>query len=383
MSLIEEALPGIPRDPRPVLYDGHVWHVFRYSDVQQIIRTVEASQDYPMPTLTAPEPHRTHPTFYAMWSREGQAHDDLRGLVREPFSPRVLQGLEPVIAREASDLLAALHASGSSEIEMMSAFARPFAARVICRLLGIDPAYAVQFDTWAREAAAISSLDQVPEQPELVACFEQVLAESRKQPGLGLVSRLLEAEHSGTTIAGEPLSEQDLLGYLFSFLFAGTETTSTALGQALLFFDEFGLLEQLRANRGLIPGAIEETLRWQPSFPCVLLWASRKLQIGKVEIKPGQQILAWLSAANRDPDVFGKDAQEFKINRDPNPHLSFGWGRHRCLGEPLAQLELEVALNALLDSFPLPIRRIGKPVYQLGIVNMLLTAYFAIPGLHR
>lgn len=383
-------LPFAPEllDPRtPVHFDQarQSWQVYSYADVLRVLTSPEEfSQEYLAPQDMHPRtaaPEDPHPAYAAMWGRDGAAHKDLRGLVREPFSPRALSLLEAEIRAIADDLLDGLLATSTGEVEFMGAFGRPFPNRVICRILGVDLSHETQFAHWVEEVAAAQLLNQVPPQRDMVAFFSQLLAQRRGQPGQGLVDALLEAEHSGAQIAGNPLSEQDLHGYLFSLLFAGSETTGTSLGNALLTFAEYGCLEGLAADLSALSVAIEEALRWNPSFPAVMLWASKNLCLGEHEVKAGQAVTAWLSAANRDPAKF-KAPDRFDFRRQPNPHLSFGWARHLCLGKPLAQLELRVGLEALLERLPLPILRDpDKPLrYRQGIVNALVEAHFRLPG---
>jgi len=380
--------PALLSARTPVHYDQgrQSWQVFSYADVLRVLTSHEEfSQEYLDETHMQPRtaaPAISHPAYAAMWGRDGDAHRDLRGLVREPFSTRTLKLLEQQIRAIADALLDGLLSTGTGEVEFMGAFARAFTNRVICNIMGVDMTYDTQFARWVEEFSAAQVINQVPPQLDLVAFFSQLLEERRHIPGQGLVDALIEAEHAGAQIAGKPLSEQDLQGYLFSLLFAGSETTGTSLGNALLAFVEYGCLEELAADHARLPVAIEESLRWNPSFPAVMLWARKDLSLGGHDVRAGQAVTAWVSAANRDPAKFD-DPDSFNSHRQPNPHLSFGWARHLCLGKPLAQLELRVAMEALLERLPLPVELApDKPVtYRQGIVNALVEAHFRFfPG---
>jgi cytochrome P450 len=342
------ALPLAPEllNPHtPIHYDQtrQTWHVFRYADVQRVLTShAEFSQEYldttHMQARTA-TPVAPHPAYAAMWGRDGDAHKDLRGLVREPFSPRTLKLLEEQVRAIADELLDGVISARTGEVEFMGAFARAFTNRVICNIMGVDMTYDTQFARWVEEFTAAQVINQVPPQLDLVAFFSRLLAERRRIPGQGLVD-------------------------------------------ALLAFVEYGCLEELAADRSRLPVAIEEALRWNPSFPAVLLWARKDLSLGGHDVRAGQAVTAWISAANRDPAKFD-DPDSFNFRRQPNPHLSFGWARHLCLGKPLAQLELRVAMEALLERLPLPIElALDKPVtYRQGIVNALVEAHFRFfPG---
>ncbi len=371
------ALPPQFLDPTtPVFFDEthQSWNVFRYADVLRVLTNAEEfSQDYA--TLID-----IHPTYAGLWLSESPRHSDLRAIAAEPFRPQVLARFAPRIRQMADELLDAILASGTGHFELVGELARPLACRVICEILGVDLSNEKRFIAWVDENMATLSLGEMVPQPDLVAFLTQMLQERREHPQNGLVDDLLRAHATSYLVAGQPLSEWDLIGYCWMLLSAGLETTATGMGNILLALAESGTFEELRENRDLIPGAIEEGLRWNTSSPGLPLYAKKDLEIGGQHIAAGQMVTAWMSAANRDPLQF-PNPETFDIRRYPNKHLSFGWGRHHCLGMPLAQLELKIALEALLDTLPLPIQRESErePIYQFGTVTTLREAHFRFP----
>jgi cytochrome P450 len=225
-------------------------------------------------------------------------------------------------------------------------------ARIIAELIGAPPEDWEQFREWSD--AAVGSLDPdvemsgVEASMALYAYFGNLIAERGVEYRNDLVSTLLQSE-----IEGERLTPDALLSFLWLLLVAGNETTRNliALGTLALIAhpDQKALLLD---DMALLPLAIEEMLRWITPVTHMTRVATEDVEIRGQLIKQGDRVLMLYGSANRDEEVFGDDAEDFKITRTPNPHLSFGTGEHSCLGLSLARLEARVFFEELLPKYP-------------------------------
>jgi cytochrome P450 len=148
------------------------------------------------------------------------------------------------------------------------------------------------------------------------------------------------------------LSEAELAMFLIQLLVAGNETTRNLLSAGLAALAENpDQWAALRADRTLVPSAVEELLRWTTPVISFMRTATRATVVRGQAIAEGDPLLLVYASANRDESVFGPDAGRFRIDRHPNPHLSFGFGPHFCLGAALARIEARIVLGELLDRF--------------------------------
>jgi cytochrome P450 len=220
-------------------------------------------------------------------------------------------------------------------------------------MLGVPPEDHVTFRDWSREAAR--SLDPVEVLPPEIAAqrqrsfelfqgyFRELIAQRRQAPRDDLLSALIAAEEAGDT-----LTEEELLSICILLLVAGHETTVNLIGNGTLALlrhpDQLALL---RDDTSLTRGAVEEVLRYDPPVQFTGRIAKEEIEIAGVTVRPGQQTILLLAAANRDSEQF-EDAQRFDITRKETQHLAFSFGIHYCLGAPLARLEGEIALGTLV-----------------------------------
>jgi cytochrome P450 len=182
----------------------------------------------------------------------------------------------------------------------------------------------------------------------MASYIRELIAERRAHGGDDLLAGLI-----GVQEAGDRLSEDELSSMVFLLLIAGHETTVNLIGNGVhLLLADRGRWERLRAEPALLPGAIEEFLRFEgPVETSTYRYATEDLELGGVAISAGDAVLVSLLAADRDETRF-PDPDELRLDRTQNPHLAFGHGIHYCLGAPLARLEGQIAFGKLLARFP-------------------------------
>jgi cytochrome P450 len=274
-------------------------------------------------------------------------HDQLRSLVNRAFTPRRIEKMAPRIETLGRELVDALP---DGEFDLVSALSIPLPVTVIAEMLGVPPERQPEFRRWSN---AFVGLLENPPTPELTSCAQELITyfrglaeERRASPGDDLVSGLLEAE-----IDGRRLSQNELDAFFIMLLVAGNETTTNLISNQLsLLSSRPDLWEKLRADRSLIPAAIEETVRWDGPVQNLGREATRDVSLRGVEIPKGSRLVVSFGAASRDPAAFD-DPEAYRLDRGTFHQLGFGQGVHFCLGSGLARLEGRVAVNALLDRF--------------------------------
>ena len=247
----------------------------------------------------------------------------------------------------------------------------PFPLQVICELLGVDGSQWPRFFDWS-EAVIPGEVEQTEEQRAALPDRNVGVPDRRRRgaaeaPADDLVS-VLATVGSDPESGGEELSEAELAMFLIQLLVAGNETTRNLISGGLVALAENpAQWAALQADRALIPCAVEELLRWTTPVISFMRTATAATTIRGVEVAAGDPVLLVYASANRDEEVFGPDAGELRIDRHPNPHVSFGFGPHFCLGAALARLEgrvvLEPAPRPLRDAVPAgPVERTPSPV---------------------
>ncbi|ODR14020.1 cytochrome P450 [Mycobacterium shimoidei] len=325
------------------------WALLKYED----IRFVSSSPAMFTSTkgITIPDPAMPNPVQEgSLIFTDPPRHRQLRKLINSGFTRRRVGLLEPKIRDIVRGILDGIEAG--SVHEFAEEIAAPLPTRMIAELIGAPPDDWEQFRAWSDAATGTADpeidLDPLVAASQLYEYFEKLIVARRAEPRDDLLSVLAGAE-----IDGQRLSDEDLLNFTFLLLVAGNETTRNliALGTLALIEhpDQCRLLVQQPA---LIPGAVEEMLRWNSPVVHMARTATTDVEIRGRLIAEGDVVVMLYGSANRDEDIFGSDAEEFHITRHPNPHIAFGCGEHSCIGAQLARLEASVLFDELLRRFP-------------------------------
>ena len=273
-------------------------------------------------------------------------HTRLRKLVNKAFTARTVSRLRPRIEQIADDLLDQVARAGS--VDLLESFAFPLPITVISELLGVPGEDRDSFRRWSNTIVSAASPQQLQQSStEMAAYLSALITAKRAHPTQDLLSDLTHVSDEG-----DRLSEVELISMAFLLLVAGHETTVNLIGNGVLALLEHpDQLAALRADRSLLPGAIEEFLRFEgPVNIATLRFTTEPVRVREVEIPAGEFVMVSLLAANRDGERFA-DPDRLDITRPTGGHLAFGHGIHYCVGAPLARLEAEIALGKLLDRF--------------------------------
>jgi cytochrome P450 len=301
-------------------------------------------------------------------------HTAYRRMVQPGFKPALVRAMEDGVARKAAELIEAIEPGVA--VDIVPALAVPFPLLVICELLGVDGTLWPRFFEWS-EAVIPGETDRSAEeraslQADMWTYLVGVAEERRRRPAGDLVSALAAVHRNGGAddAGGEAsgLSEAELAMFLIQLLVAGNETTRNLISGGLVALAEHPAQWQaLRADPTLLPSAVEELLRWTTPVISFMRTATRATTVRGQDIAEGDPVLLLYASANRDEAVFGPDAEQLHVERYPNPHLSFGFGPHFCLGAALARLEARLVLTQLLRRFSTlelagPVTRTASPV---------------------
>jgi cytochrome P450 PksS len=332
-----------------------VWLVTRYEDVLSLLRDGRfAKSRY---NAMTPEQLRKQPWVPPMFRPlernmldvDPLDHTRLRGLVHKAFTPRLIDQMQKRVQTVADELLDAVSRKG--RMDLIGDYALPLPMTIITEILGVPTKDHDKFHKWSK---VIVSLNQFNVGWRAIPAvwaiwkFNRYLRSffkiRRADPRDDLASALIQAEESG-----DKLSEDELLAMVFLLLVAGHETTVNLIGSGVLALLEHPEeMESLRSNPSLIQSAVEELLRYTaPVFMSTERFAREDVTIQGVTIRRGEVTLGVIGSANRDEEVFD-NPDNLDLIREPNKHLSFGYGIHYCLGAPLARLEAQIAIKTLL-----------------------------------
>jgi cytochrome P450 len=296
-------------------------------------------------------------------------HTRYRRLVQPGFKPSMVRQMEAGVTAKARALIDTIESG--EPVDVVQALSIPFPLQVICELLGVDGSQWPRFFEWSEAVIPGESERTETERAELQAemwgYLVGVAEERRAAPAEDLVS-VLAMVGSAEGAEADRLSEAELAMFLIQLLVAGNETTRNLLSAGLAALAEHpDQWASLRADAGLIPNAVEELLRWTTPVISFMRTATADCTVRGQAVSGGDPVLLLYASANRDEEVFGADADQLRVDRHPNPHVSFGFGPHFCLGAALARLEGRVVLSELVTRFASlapagPVERTASPV---------------------
>lgn len=352
------------RDAAPVFYSERLgyWVVARHADAKAVFDNwqVFSSENAQAPIRPLGEPGRAvmkaggFTAYSGLSARIPPDHTRIRKVAQSCFGPRRFKSIEPQIYEIVNREIDKFAHRGKADF--FRDFAYDVPAYVLFRLVGVPEADVPKVKSWAVSRALLTWGDlndeeQVPHVHNMVeywAYCRALVAAAHAEPGDNLPGDMVRMQREGAEI-----TDDEIAGVLYSVLFAGHETTTTlltnAMREVLLHADQW---EKLKANPDKWTGATDEFLRYTPS---IVAWRRRALadtEIGGVAIPKGANLLLLLGSANRDAEVF-PDGDALDIERaNARNHLSLGYGIHFCLGQQLAKLEFGIAMRELARRLP-------------------------------
>lgn len=312
-------------------------------------------------------------------------HNGIRIIVQRGFAPRQLERIAVEIDQLADELIGQMEGMADKSGNFFKLFAMPLAARLMCRMLGAPEENYLQYKQWADEFMFdvfnnVNDSAEAAEKGQLMAgSLAGLIAERRKilddagvEPSLAQVGTLLPDDFISRficdTVDGRHLTEWEIISLLLSIINGGNETTMNLICNLLWRLLERPVLwEQLKAEPGLIPAAVEESLRFDPPVLGMFRTTARATELQGETIPEGRKVLYNIAAANRDPAIWD-NPDEFRLDRDMaslRKHLSFSGGSHLCLGIHLARMEVRQVFEQLVARLP-NLRLTGQPTRAPG-----------------
>jgi cytochrome P450 len=334
------------RDVEPVAYNAELdcWFLFRFEDVLTAVHDHDTFVSGQGISVTPGRETQPAPTLIAM---DNPLHDELRTAVSRKFTPRAIKEFEPIVRALAREHVDEFVDRGTCEL--MHELAIPLPMIVVGDLLGVRPEDRAQFREWADVL-----VHQDPRRPEtleparaaggaLGQYFAGVIEDRRRHPADDLVSDLIAAE-----VRGRALDLQEIIGFAFLLIVAGTETTTNLIGNSVLALArDPSQHAALRADPTLFAGAVEEVLRYDGPVQGLARVTVADVELSGTVVPAGSRLQLRYGSANRDEREF-PDADAFDVRRVPGRHVAFGHGIHHCLGAALARLEGRIVLEELV-----------------------------------
>jgi cytochrome P450 len=352
------------RRDAPVHHDeaSDHWLISRHADVRALLRDRRLGRTYLHVATDQEMGHLSdvawHEPFWhlirsGILDMEPPDHTRVRRLVAKAFTPKFVEDLRPRVVGIVDGLVDGV--AGAGEFDLLPTVAEPLPVTVIAEMLGVPEADRHNLRPWSADICKMYELapseesqrDAVRASGEFSGYLRALSRERRARPGDDLISALAQVVDEGDT-----LTEDELIGTCVLLLNAGHEATVNVTGNGWWsLFRNPGELVKLRADRTLVPRAIEELMRWDTPLHMFERWVLEDVDICGARVPKGAELGLLFGSSNRDAAVFDRP-DELDIERAPNPHVSFGAGVHFCLGAALARLELETSFATVLRRLP-------------------------------
>ena len=338
------------REKYPVAYStahGGYWIITRYEDLHEITRNFEVFSNYPVGI-----PHVDRPGKYIPLEIDPPDHTEWRQLLGPLFNPNRMNALEPKIRQMATTLIDRFIERDS--VEFISEFAHPLPSFLFLELMGWPADDEPRISEWTDRVLTgkpgaseeENALIRMTAAFEVIRYFVELIEARKVEPADDFATFLINA-----TFHGRPLENEEMINTLFILMLGGLHTDRGTLGFSMLEMTRRPEVRQrLIDEPSLIPSAVEEFLRFEAPVSTGRT-VLKPFTFHDVEFQPGDRVLLSNPAACRDPREF-PDPDEIKVDRDPNRHVAFSSGPHRCTGSHLARIELKVALEELLRRIP-------------------------------
>jgi len=335
---------------------SHGWDVFGYPEAQAVLKDHTRFSSERFRAGQGPSVGQAR----SILNLDPPRHTALRNLVNLAFTPKAVQYWAQRIRDIADELLADIDRAvlpSGGVIDLVRMYAYPLPVIVIAEMMGISSADRSHFKRWSDVLVEGPSAVQPAVVMELMHKKQAARQEMETYFGEILRTSVHDEEHSligilrAAEIDGQKLTVEEIISFCILLLAAGNETTTNLITNAwrcLLQHPE--TLGAVQADRAMVPGLVEETLRYYSPVQATSRIATEDVELYGHQVGRGDRVTVWIGAANRDERVFcAPDA--FDVRRTPNHHLAFGHGVHFCLGAPLARMEADLAISSMLTRY--------------------------------
>jgi cytochrome P450 len=337
------------RDSAPVYWcrQGGFWAISRYQDVLEVSTDPQRFCNGHGMTMRGGELGFVQ-GGEVLITMDAPEHTFQRKLVNRHFSHQAISRLEPHIREIAAGLLDQVPVG--DRIDFVDEVAAKFPATVIAELLGVPVEDRHKFVAWSNASVGIADPEyahlQATAMLEQYRYFERILADRRRKPRDDLLTKLVQAEQDN-----DGFTHTDVLSLCFLLLAAGNETTRNLISHSVRLLACYPEQAAWLRRTGDFRRSVEELIRWVSPVIHMARTVTAPGQLHDEVLRPGDQVVLLYGSANHDERVFGDDVEELRLDRDPNPHLGFGFGVHFCLGATLARLETRVLLEEMFDRY--------------------------------